>query len=95
MALTLRSWYRINSAHAGWTAYGFQAGCSFISSRDCGPAGWGALGSGVSSRYVLPQEVYPTVDAETQQVTPAALGHDSLCTCSVQYISRMSQFTFT
>ena len=31
---------------------------------------------------MLPQEVYPTVDAETQQVTPAALGHDSLCTCS-------------
>ena len=75
----LCSWYRINTAHAGWTSYGFQEGCNFIGTRDCGPTGWGAPGSGVSARYVLPQEAYPTVDSGGQITQPAA-GHDTVCT---------------
>jgi hypothetical protein len=48
-------------------------------SRDCGQSGWGAPDSGVSSRYVLSEEMYPTVGA-TGQVTAPAAGHDNLCT---------------
>jgi hypothetical protein len=68
---------RAKTEKAGWTEYGFQQGCNFVTSIDCGTTGWGASSSGVASRYSLGSTFWPTYSAGA--VNANANGYDVIC----------------
>jgi hypothetical protein len=83
-------WYRANYHKGGISAYGFGAGCGFITTRDCGPGGWGKAGSGIPSSLSPGPEHWPTYNDATGATAPAAAGLDRLCAWDLKSVRAVS-----
>ena len=84
-------WYRANLSRAGLPQYGFQQGCVFASSTECGTSGWGAAGSGVAPGLSLPAAYWPSWQ-NGGTVMPAE-GLDTVCSYDRMGISN-NHFTW-